>query len=187
MMLRRIVGLIVAGFVTSMVVSAIAAMQVKQRIVPTTDPDADEIALAAIFGPLAFSGTSKQFRGGTVDCWFGGGVLDLRGATLAPEGATLRVRGIYGGGQILVPADWAVTTQVQAIFGGVTNNVSGAGGLGASPGMTVTGIMLFGGFAVTSELEAGEAQWLEEMQAKDSTTTNGPTAADPEAELTPAG
>jgi hypothetical protein len=51
---------------------------------------------------LAFHSTSQAFRGGEVECWYGGGVIDLRDAQLAPEGATLRVRAIFGGGQIVV-------------------------------------------------------------------------------------
>ncbi len=46
--------------------------------------------------------------------------LDLRDATLAPEGATLRVRAIFAGAQIIVPADWKVVSRVGGM-GGLTD------------------------------------------------------------------
>jgi hypothetical protein len=71
----------------------------------------------AIFDQLDFRSTSRNFRGGRLECWYGGGVLDLRDAVLAPEGATLQVRAVFGGGQILVPADWKVVSTVRGAGG----------------------------------------------------------------------
>ena len=87
-----------------MVAGAIAAMQAKRRIGPNTMESADDIAASAIFGPLDYHSTATSLRGGTLELWYGGGVLDLRDATLAPEGATLNVKVVFGGGQVLVPA-----------------------------------------------------------------------------------
>ena len=113
----RVVGLAVVGMAGVMAVGAAGAMSAKQRIVPTTDPADDEITLASIFGPLAYRSTATNFRGGTIECWYGGGAVDLRNATLAPEGATLEVKAIFGGGQILVPQSWKVVTHVTGVGG----------------------------------------------------------------------
>src|SRR5438876_7060326 len=104
--IKRIVGLGVIGLGAGMAAAAATALSVKRSLVPTADEAADEIVVVAIFDQVDFHSRSHNFRGGRVECWYGGGVLDLRDATLAPEGATLHVRAVLGGGQILVPADW---------------------------------------------------------------------------------
>ena len=71
----------------------------------------------AIFEPIAFESHATRFRGGQVELWYGGGIIDLRNATLDPAGATLRVRTVFGGSQLLVPEDWQVTTRVVGIGG----------------------------------------------------------------------
>jgi hypothetical protein len=164
-MLGRLLRLIVIGWIVSMVVAAIAAMSVKRRLVPTTDESADEITAVAIFGPLAFHSTSTAFRGGEIECWYGGGVIDLRDATLAPEGATLRIRAIFGGGQILVPASWKVVSRVTGL-GGVQDIRSSQGHAAIDPELVLEGTLVAGGFAVSSELAEGEDEWLDTLKER---------------------
>jgi hypothetical protein len=164
-MLGRLFRLIVIGWIVSMVAAAIAAMSVKRRLVPTTDESADEITAVAIFGPLAFHSTSTAFRGGEIECWYGGGVIDLRDATLAPEGATLRIRAIFGGGQILVPASWKVVSRVTGL-GGVQDIRSAQGHAAIEPELVLEGTLVAGGFAVSSELAEGEDEWLDTLKER---------------------
>jgi hypothetical protein len=164
-MLRRLLRLVVVGWIVSMIVGSIAALSLKRRLVPTTDESADEIVAVAIFAPLAFHSTAKAFRGGALECWYGGGVLDLRDAVLAPEGATLTVRAIFGGGQILVPADWKVVPRVRGM-GGIQDVRPAREHDAIEPELIIEGMVFAGGFAVTSELAEGEAQWLEGMKGK---------------------
>jgi predicted membrane protein len=140
----RVVGLAFIGLAGTMAVGAAAALNAKQRIVPTTDPTADDITVASIFGPLAYKSTSKHFTGGTVECWYGGGALDLRDAVLAPEGATLRLKAVFGGGQILVPATWPVVTHVTGV-GGIQDSRPAAGSAEGAPTLTIEGTVVFGG------------------------------------------
>jgi len=97
----RVLGLVLLGWLGTISVAATMAMQ-KKREAPAAppDPSADEVDLRAIFESLEFTSTATAFRGGTIECWFGGGSVDLRGATLDPAGATLRVRAIFGGASI---------------------------------------------------------------------------------------
>src|SRR3989304_3585598 len=99
----RLIALLWLSMIVSAIVGTIAARAAKRRIVPVDAPDPDQIRLAAIFGPISFRSTATAFRGGTIDCWYGGGVIDLRGTTLDPSGAHLQVKAVFGGGQILVP------------------------------------------------------------------------------------
>ena len=162
-MLKRIIGLGIVGMSAGMVAAAATAMNLKRSLVPTTDPSADEIVAVAIFGPLEFHSTSKNFRGGRLECWYGGGVLDLRDATLAPEGATLQVRAVFGGGQIVVPSDWKVVSTVQGM-GGLQDIRDAKGYAADAPELVIEGVLIAGGFAVSSEIDHG-ADWEADLQA----------------------
>jgi hypothetical protein len=164
-MLVRLIKLVVVGWIVGMIAGSLAALSMKRRLVPTTDESADEIVAVAIFAPLAFHSTAKAFRGGALECWYGGGVLDLRDAVLAPEGATLRVRAVFGGGQILVPADWHVVIRVRGM-GGIGDTRPAKGYEAGAPELVIEGMAIAGGFAVTSELAEGEAEWLAGMKGK---------------------
>jgi hypothetical protein len=159
------IRLVVVGWIVGMIAGTITALSIKRRLVPTTDESADEIVAVAIFAPLAFHSTAQQFRGGSLECWYGGGVLDLRDAVLAPGGATLKVRAIFGGGQVLVPADWKVVNRVQGM-GGISDTRPTMGYEADAPELVIDGMVFAGGFAVTSELAEGEAKWLEGMKGK---------------------
>jgi hypothetical protein len=178
-MLGRLFRLVIVGWIASMVAAAVGAFSVKRRLTPTTDETADEITAVAIFAPLAFHSTSKAFRGGELECWYGGGVLDLRDAQLAPEGATLKVRAVFGGGQIIVPATWRVVSRVSGM-GGIQDVREAKGYSAIDPELTIEGTLIAGGFAVTSELAEGEDQWLKTM--KDNQAASAPaTTSEPAA------
>ncbi len=164
-MFTRIIRLVVIGWIASMIVGAVAALQAKRRIGPTTDESADEIVASAIFAPIDYHSTATAFRGGTLELWYGGGVIDLRDAMMAPGGATLHVRAIFGGGQILVPASWRVVSNVRGMGG--LQDIRGAKGYSEdAPTLTIDGLLIAGGFAVMSELDRGTAQFHDEMMAK---------------------
>ena len=191
MSIRSLIRLAVVGWIVSMIVGAVAAMKAKQTIGPDTDDSADAFSASAIFGPLAYHSTAKALREGRLECWYGGGVLDLRDATLAPEGATLSVRAIFGGGQILVPAGWRVVTSVRGL-GGAQDARPAQGRAADAPELTVEGMVFAGGFAIMSELDDDQAEWLAEMEAKTghgSAITNGMSSDSgvSEPEMTPAG
>jgi len=157
----RITAVFTGGLVLASVVGAIAARSAKQRIVKVDDPEADEIRLAAIFEPLSFRSTASSFRGGSVDCWYGGGVIDLRDATLDPAGARLQVRAIAGGAQILIPETWAITTKVVGI-GGIGDGRPRVEHAADAPQLAIEGVVLFGGFGVASEISDEEVRGLDE-------------------------
>jgi hypothetical protein len=193
-MFRRIIRLVVIGWVTSMVVGMITALKVRQQVGPTTDGSADEFMASAIFGPLAYQSTARQLRAGTLECWYGGGALDLRDAVLAPEGATIRVRAVFGGGQILVPAEWRVVSKIRGM-GGLSDARGAKGFAENAPTLTIEGMVFAGGFAVMSELDENSAEWLQKMEARQhhepaSSTgiesPSAPPALEPEPEMTPA-
>ena len=156
----RLVSMVIGLVVVTAAVGAVAARAAKERIIRREDPAADDVALAAIFEPLAFRSTAHRFRGGSVDTWYGGGILDLRDATLDPAGATLSVRAIFGGGQIVVPDDWQVDARVVG-FGGVGDSRPKIDRGPDAPRLTIEGFVLFGGYGVSSAVPPDAQRWIE--------------------------
>src|SRR5436190_1161694 len=150
----RLLAVLTTGMVVSMVVAALAALSAKRHLVPLEDPEADEVRLVAIFDQLAFRGSAEAFRGGSVDCWFGGGAIDLRETALDPAGATLRVRTIFGGAQLIVPESWRVVNDMVVFAGGVADMRGGGDRPDDAPELRLEGVAAFGGFAIRSELPA---------------------------------
>lgn len=183
----RLLSLLLGGLIVSLVVGAIAALQAKRRIVPSAAAEADEVRLAAIFEPLNFHSTATAFRGGDLDCWYGGGIIDLRDAVLDPAGARLRVRAVFGGGQIVVPETWRVTTRVLGL-GGIGDARPGVERAPDAPHLTIEGLAFFGGFGVSSEVPEAQLQGLDEAikwsqhrgAPAEDTEPAAPTAPDPE-------
>jgi hypothetical protein len=159
----KLIGRIIAIFSgLVMVISiggAILAVATGRRTIVVDAPDADEIHLAAVLGPLGFASTATAFRGGTIDTMYGGGIVDLRGATLDPAGATLRVRAIFGGAQIVLRAEWRVVTAVRGL-GGVGDGRPSAERPADAPTLRIEGLALFGGFGITSDAPEGAVEKL---------------------------
>jgi hypothetical protein len=144
--LLKLVSLLLLGWFAFMF-GAVAYAKLFGRPSASDAPDAEEIDLVATFGPLEYKGTSQVFRGGSITTWFGGGEVDLRGARLAPGGATLRVHALFGGGSLTIPDDWAVETHVVGI-GGVGGPQSAGQAGPDSPVLRVEGVVVFGGWGI---------------------------------------
>ena len=162
---RRLLALFTGGLMLASVVGLFFAKAAKQRIKVIDAPDADEVRLAAIFQPMHFRSTATRFRGGTVDCWYGGGVIDLRDAVLDPGGARLDVRAVFGGAQIVVPAAWRVSSKVVGI-GGLGDERPRVEYEAEAPQLTIDGLAMFGGFGVTTELPESATRGLDKAVAR---------------------
>ena len=161
----RLARLLTAAIAVIPIIGTLAAFVVKQRIRQVDGPDANAVRLAAIFEPILYRSTAPAFQGGTIDFWYGGGVVDLRHATLAPTGAHLDVRAVFGGGQLLVPESWNVTGRVRGI-GGYADARPNANQRDATPQLTITGVVAFGGVAVSTEMSEDETKSLEAVIAR---------------------
>jgi hypothetical protein len=180
----RLVGVAFGLLVATMVGGLVAAARMKGNLVPRDDPEADEVALVAIFGPLAFTSRSQSFRGGTIDCWYGGGMIDLREARLAPEGAHLKVRAVFGGGQILVPDSWPVETHIVGL-GGAGDTRSSSERTTEGPTLTIEGQALFGGFGIASDAPPEATRWMSDTRRKLGQTNGSDTTPHTETEPIP--
>jgi hypothetical protein len=145
----RLLGL---SALAGMVGPALAAAVVKARggraTVADFEPTADEIDLTAIFEGFELRSRAPSFRGGDLLLWYGGGVLDLRGAGLDPAGGTLRVRSIFGGMQLVVPDSWPVRVRSRGFVGGVGSEAARADASG--PALVIDALSVFGGIGITT-------------------------------------
>ncbi|MBI3745160.1 MAG: hypothetical protein HY264_01275 [Chloroflexi bacterium] len=147
-LIRTLLGLTILASIAS----AIAAAMVRERMVSKGEPIDDEIDLVAIFRGLDFRSRAMALRRARVTSWYGGATLDLREATIHPEGASIELRAAFGGLRLVVPDAWRVEQHLTAIFGGVgdTRDV-GDTGLPGGPLLTIEGFALFGGVGIVSD------------------------------------
>jgi predicted membrane protein len=101
----------------------------------------------AAFDGLKILVRSRQFRGGSVTAALSGVTLDLRDAALSPEGATISVQSALSGIDILVPRDWDVVCDVDAVCGGIDGDRPSSSA-GRGPRLRVTGTVVAGGLCV---------------------------------------
>lgn len=80
--------------------------------------DEDFIDINSIFGSAEKSMFTKTFKGGNINCAFGGAKINLTNADIE-ERAILNVSVAFGGAEITVPANWQVQNELTAILGGI--------------------------------------------------------------------
>jgi hypothetical protein len=187
-MLGRLIRFVALSFFATIAASTIGALVARGRVVSRGNPEDDEIALATIMDQVAFRSTAKAFRGGSALLWMAGGDIDLREATLDPAGATLRVTTIMGGGRILVPPTWRVSTSLIGIMGGVgdARGVDDEALPADAPHLELTGWLFMGGFGIVTDEKAGEADKVAKVVVKTVGKKNGKSAEAVESGATPA-
>jgi predicted membrane protein len=152
----RVFSFLLLAWFGFMVFSVVTAFQRKAQAPATPPaPDADDLEIVTVFDELSFRSTAASLRHATVETRFGGGVLDLTGATLDPAGATLEVTSIFGGGQLIVPEGWRVTSSVKGI-GGIGDSRPARDRMPDAPHLTIQGLAIFGGWGITSEPAGGQ-------------------------------
>lgn len=164
--MRSIGGILRGFFILSLaaaVASAVAASVARRRMVSRGGPDDDDLDLVAIYDGLDFASTAPALRRVAVTAWYGGGTLDLRGATLDPAGAVMPVRAIFGGCRLLIPETWRVELRMKGFFGGIGDARNAELVDPNGPLLTIEGFAVFGGMGIVSEapdLEEGATEGL---------------------------
>lgn len=111
------------------------------------------LSATAIFGGSKRRVTQQDFKGAELTAIFGGFELDLRQAVLESDQVRVDVFVLFGGGEIKVPANWAVTMKGSAIMGGYEDKTlhMPAPEAGARTiHLVVTGLVLLGGLTVSN-------------------------------------
>jgi|SRR5687768_2890731 len=111
-------------------------------------PDTQLTTDAAVSEVAVWSGkvrriTSPVFRRADLTAIMGGVEVDLRGASTGGQEAVIDVFAWWGGIEITVPPDWAVSNQVVVFMGGVDDSSSGT--QDARNRLVVRGFVVMGG------------------------------------------
>jgi hypothetical protein len=92
---------------------------------------------------------SQDFRGGEVTAIMGGFGIDLRGAVIAGDSATVNVFTLWGGVDLKVPEEWNISISGVPILGVFTNNARAfRQGDAAAKTLFVKGVAIMGGVEV---------------------------------------
>lgn len=84
----------------------------------STESDEDYMDVNSVFGSAEKRYFSKNFKGGNITCVFGGGKINLSQADIQ-DSAVLNVSINFGGAEIIVPSNWQVQNEMNALFGGI--------------------------------------------------------------------
>jgi predicted membrane protein len=106
----------------------------------TTDATVSEVA---VWSGKVRRITSPVFRRADLTAIMGGVEVDLRGASTGGQEAVIDVFAWWGGIEITVPPDWAVSNQVVVFMGGVDDSSSGT--QDARNRLVVRGFVVMGG------------------------------------------
>jgi hypothetical protein len=110
--------------------------------------DSDWFERASVLNGVKVCVLSQNFRGGRITSVLSGVTIDLREAVLAPEGATLHVQSALSGVDVLVPAEWDVVCDVDAVCAGVHGDRPPHRMTQRGPRLCVKGAVVAGGLTV---------------------------------------
>lgn len=174
----RILRLLGITLIATTIASMIGALVVRRRYTSSGTAGSDEVNVVAIFKPEVLVSHASAFRGGTAIVWMGSMDLDLRGATLAPEGAHLFLKIVQGGGRIFVPEDWRVQLKLLPILGGAADTRESKERSADAPTLTIEGFAIMGGFAIMSQRGASEAEPVPTFPEEAEPTVEAPLGID---------
>lgn len=139
-LVRAVLFVLVAGVVGQLVAKRMTS----------GDEDSDDFRLAAIVGGKELTSHATALRSASALAVMGGVEIDLRDATLDPEGATLDVTAIMGGLEVKLPVGWAVHVESRGSLGGVDTRLTQAADLPeTAPTLRVTTNTWFGGVEIS--------------------------------------
>jgi predicted membrane protein len=150
--LIRILGRVFLVLLTLQIVVFIVARIAERRLPRTGDEESEEFDRAAIMNGVQFDSRASAFRRGSVTAVLGGAQIDLREATLDPEGARLELRTTLGGVQVIVPPTWRVELVGDPIKGEHDLDLPDQDDLPEdAPRLVVVADTKYGGVQVTAE------------------------------------
>jgi predicted membrane protein len=110
--------------------------------------DQDSFERGAALDELDIRVRSRTFRGGRLTAVMSGVTVDLREATLGPDGATISVQSALSDIEILVPGDWDVVCEVGTVFAGVEGRRFPPPPAESGPRLRLTGMVVAGGVCI---------------------------------------
>jgi len=108
----------------------------------------DSFERGAALDDLDIRVQSREFRSGTLTTVMSDVTVDLREASLSPQGATISVQSAFSGICIVVPRDWDVDLEIEAVFAGVDGERLPPPARETRPRLRLKGTIVAGGLCV---------------------------------------
>jgi predicted membrane protein len=116
---------------------------------PQTATDENHLNLSVAWGGITHVSQAPRFEFADLRALCAGITLDLRGATLAPDGATIHAAATCGGIEIRVPTGWRVEVSGSPVFGAhETKELEGDQPAPDAPRLRIEAAAVFGGIEV---------------------------------------
>ena len=130
--------------------------KVAELFLPKRDyPEDDDFEFAVIGGGKEYASEAPALRAGWALTAMGGLDVDLRGATIAPDGADLRFVTWMGGLRVLVPETWNVEVEGSVTAGNNEIDVADPTSLASdAPNVRIHLSTTMGGVLVTTDPDA---------------------------------
>lgn len=149
--IRNLVGLFLGLSLLAGIASVIAAMVAKGRLESTGGDADDELDIVTIYDSKDVRSVASALRRVSLLCWYGSATLDLRAATIDPDGATITLRTLFGGVRVVVPEGWRIERDLVAVFGGAGDTRDQALVSDGGPTIRLRGFAIFGGIGITAD------------------------------------
>jgi predicted membrane protein len=117
----------------------------------TSQHGSDYLDVSSVFGNVKKTVISKEFKGGEVNCVFGGSEINLTQADIVGR-VELEVNVVFGGARIIVPAHWEIKSELTAVLGGAEDKRQNINIINKDPNkfLVLRGTALFGGIEILS-------------------------------------
>jgi predicted membrane protein len=111
----------------------------------------DYLELNSVFGNIKKNIISKDFKGGEVNCVFGGAEINLSQADITGV-VELELNAVLGGIRIIVPPHWEIKSELTAVMGGAEDKRQNMNVINNEPNkfLILRGTALFGGIDIRS-------------------------------------
>ena len=134
-----------------LVATAVGSALVARRVVPAFgDETTNEFSVVAALSGETFESNAQSLREGRVLALFGGVELDLVGATIA-DSATIVLRTVFGGIDVIVPPQWRVEVITNEMIGGIGNRTDPDGPDDDAPLLLIDATAVLGGIEIHVE------------------------------------
>lgn len=111
----------------------------------------DYLDSIAIFGGIQKNVVTKDFKGGKVTTFFGGSSINLTQSDINGT-AVLELTQIFGGAELVIPANWRLQSEMVSVFGGIEDKRRFQNDQTADHAKTLVlkGTSIFGGLEIKS-------------------------------------
>ncbi len=113
-----------------------------------SDVGGDDLKISQVFSGTSRKIESQAFRGGKAEVVFGSAEIDLRGARLAGDRATIDLSAVFGGIEVHVPRDWEIVLEGTPVLGSIESHKSAVPATGKTATLTVKGAAVFGSIEI---------------------------------------